>query len=180
MSGGIQPVQLGVFAFVFLGVAVIGIFAKRWRRAASMDNLEQWGLGGRSFGGVITWFLLGGDLYTAYTFIAVPALVYGAGQLGFFAVPYTIVMYPFAFVVMPRLWSVCYRHRYVTPADFVEGRYGSRLLAVVIAVTGIVAIVPYVALQLFGIRVIFEAMGLGTTSLGTNFPLVLAAVILAL
>jgi SSS family solute:Na+ symporter len=180
MSGGIQPVQLGVFAFLFLGVGVIGIFAGRWRRAASMDNLEEWGLGGRSFGGIITWFLLGGDLYTAYTFIAVPALVYGMGQIGFFAVPYTIVMYPFAFVVMPRLWSVSYRHRYVTSADFVGGRYGSKLLALVIAVTGIVAIVPYVALQLFGIRVIFEAMGLGTTSLGTNLPLVLAFVILAL
>ena len=45
-------------------------------------HLDEWGLGGRSFGSWITWFLLGGDLYTAYTFVAVPALMFGAGAAG--------------------------------------------------------------------------------------------------
>jgi solute:Na+ symporter, SSS family len=53
---------------------------------------------------LITWFLLGGDLYTAYTFIAVPALVFGVGAQGFFALPYTILIYPLAFIVLPRMW----------------------------------------------------------------------------
>ena len=93
-----------------------------------MNHLHEWGLGGRTFGGWVTWFLLGGDLYTAYTFVAVPALVYGAGALGCFAVPYTIVVYPLVFLAAPRLWSVAHRHGYVTPADFVRGRHDSRLL----------------------------------------------------
>jgi SSS family solute:Na+ symporter len=177
---GIHPVQLGVFAFLFVAVALVGVAASRWRRAESLDNLDEWGLGGRSFGGIVTWFLLGGDLYTAYTFIAVPALVYGAGQVGFFTVPYTIVLYPFAFIVMPRLWSVAKQHGYVTPADFVRGRHGSDGLALAVAVTGIVSVIPYVALQLYGIRVVFSAMGLGTTGLGTDLPLFLSFVILAL
>ncbi len=70
-------------------VTWLGFAAARWRRAIS-NQLHEWGLGGRRFGTVVTWFLLGGDLYTAYTFIAVPALAFGAGALGFFAVPYTI------------------------------------------------------------------------------------------
>ena len=93
----------------------------------SMESLDEWGLGGREFGTWITWFLLGGDLYTAYTFVAVPAAMFALGAVaGFFAVPYTIVLYPIIFIFMPRLWSVCHRHGYVTPADFVRGRYGSR------------------------------------------------------
>jgi len=36
---------------------------------------------------LVTWFLLGSDLHTAYTFVAVPALLYGTGAIGFFAVP---------------------------------------------------------------------------------------------
>ena len=68
--------------------------------------LHEWGLGGRRFGTLVTWFLIGGDLYTAYTFIAVPALLYGAGAIGFFAVPYTVMIYPFLYIVFPRLWSV--------------------------------------------------------------------------
>ncbi|HET8601350.1 MAG TPA: sodium:solute symporter [Segeticoccus sp.] len=180
MPSSIQPIQLGVFAVIFVGVALVGVFALHWRKAESLNNLDEWGLGGRNFGGIITWFLLGGDLYTAYTFIAVPALVYGVGQLGFFTVPYTIVLYPFAFVVMPRLWSAAHRHGYVTPADFVRGRYGSNLLALVIAVTGIISVIPYVALQLYGIRVVFTAMGLASTSFGTALPLGLAFAILAI
>ena len=65
-------------------------------------HLNEWGLGGRSFGTLVTWFLLGGDLYTAYTFVAVPALIFGAGALGFFAVPYTIIVFPLVFMLRCR------------------------------------------------------------------------------
>ena len=103
---------------------------------------------------------IGGDLYTAYTFVAVPALIYGAGALGFFAVPYTIVVYPMVFLVAVRLWSVSHRHGYVTPADFVRGRHGSSALALMVALTGIVATMPYIALQLVGIEAVLKTMGI--------------------
>src|SRR5215469_7083897 len=93
------------FVALFIFVTVLGFFAARWRKG-DLSRLDEWGLGGRRFGTVITWFLLGGDLYTAYTFIAVPALMFGAGAFGFFAVPYTILVYPILFAVFPRLWSV--------------------------------------------------------------------------
>jgi len=115
------------------------------------------GLGGRRFGTIVSWFLLGGDLYTAYTFVALPALLFGAGAMGFFAVPYTIIIWPLLFAVFPRLWSVSHRHGYVTAADFVRGRFGSRTLALSVAVTGIVATMPYIALQLVGIEVVIAA-----------------------
>ena len=92
-------------------------------------HLDEWGLGGRGFGTFVTWFLLGGDLYTAYTFIAVPALVFGVGAAGFYALSYTIMVFPIVLVFAPRLWSIARVHGYVTPADFVKGRYGSRGLA---------------------------------------------------
>jgi SSS family solute:Na+ symporter len=174
VNGGVDRVALGVFVALFLVVTVIGFMAARWRRAADLMHLDEWGLGGRSFGTFITWFLLGGDLYTAYTFIAVPALVFGAGAVGFFAVPYTVIVYPIIFVFLPRLWSVSHRHGYVTPADFVRGRFDSRGLALAVAVTGILATMPYIALQLVGIQVVLDVMGLGG-----HLPLVVAFAILA-
>ena len=162
-----------VFAVLFTGVTVLGFVAARWRRA-QLDHLDEWGLGGRRFGTLITWFLLGGDLYTAYTFIAVPALVFGAGAIGFFALPYTIMVYPLIFVVMPRLWSVCRAKGYVTPADFVRGRYGSRPLALVIALTGILATMPYIALQLVSMQIVLAALGVDG-----DLPIIIAFLILA-
>src|SRR5438874_7079207 len=154
-----NTVAVTIFVALFLLVTVLGFVAARWRRG-DMNQLHEWGLGGRRFGSVVTWFLLGGDVYTAYTFIAVPALIYGVGAQGFFALPYTIIVYPLVFVLMPRLWAVCQRHGYVTPADFVKGRYGSSSLGLATAFTGLLATMPYIALQLVGLRVVIEAMGI--------------------
>ncbi len=171
----LHTTALLIFCCIFLLVTVAGFWAARWRRPiGGMHSLEEWGLAGRSFGTWITWFLLGGDLYTAYTVIAVPALLYGSGAFGFFAVPYAVLAYPYMMVVLPRLWSVCHRHGYVTLADFVRGRYGNRWLAVAVAITGIIALMPYIALQLVGMRVVLEAIGLKG-----EIPLIVAFIILA-
>ena len=167
---------------LFILVTGIGFGAARWRRAQDMMHLNEWGLAGRGFGTFITWFLLGGDLYTAYTFIAVPALVFGSGSIGFYAVAYTIIAYPIAFIFLPRLWSVSRVHNYVTPADFVRGRFGSRGLALSTAITGILATMPYIALQLVGIQSVLAVMGVGATSTNTfvkDLPLFIAFIVLA-
>jgi SSS family solute:Na+ symporter len=178
-----DPVALGVFVFLFLLVTVLGFLASRWRRAESMESLDEWGLGGRGFGTFISWFLIGGDIYTAYTFIAVPATLYAGSVVGFFAVPYTIVLYPLIFVFLPRFWSVSHRHGYVTPADFVRGRFDSKALALAVAVTGLLATMPYIALQLVGIQVVLEIMGIGGSAdaswLEKDAPLLIAFAVLA-
>jgi SSS family solute:Na+ symporter len=167
-----------VFVLLFVFVPVRGFFAARWRRG-DLAHLHEWGLGGRRFGTLVTWFLLGGDLYTAYTFVAVPALVFGAGATGFFALPYTVLIYPFAFLVFPKLWAVAKRHGYVTAADFVTARHGSRMLGLAVAITGIVATMPYIALQLVGIEVVIGALGFRTGGFVGDLPLIIAFVILA-
>src|SRR6201994_3148724 len=139
-----------VFLVLFALVTCLGFIAARWRRG-DLTQLNEWGLGGRRFGTWVTWFLIGGDLYTAYTFVAVPAAMFGVGALYFFAIPYTIMVYPIMYIVFPRLWSVAHKHGYITAADFVRGRFGNRWLALVGALTGILATMPYIALQLFGI-----------------------------
>ena len=169
---------LTIFVLLFGFVSWLGFAAGRWRRG-DMDQLHEWGLGGRRFGTLITWFLVGGDLYTAYTFIAVPALAFGAGALAFFAVPYTIVIYPILFLVFPRIWQVAHKHNYITAADFVRGRFGNRWLALAVAVTGIVATMPYIALQLVGLQVMIGALGVAGQGLMATLPLVISFAILA-
>jgi SSS family solute:Na+ symporter len=177
----VNAVAFTILVALFVVVTLVGFAAARWRRTESLLHLNEWGLGGRGFGTFISWFLLGGDLYTAYTFIAVPALINGVGAAGFFAVPYTIIVFPIVFVFAPRLWSVSRVHNYVTPADFVRGRYGSRGLALAVACTGILATMPYIALQLVGIQAVLTVMGVGGTSNGfvKDLPLLIAFIVLA-
>jgi SSS family solute:Na+ symporter len=171
-------IALSIFVVLFGFISWLGFAAARWRRG-DLDLLHEWGLGGRRFGTVVTWFLLGGDLYTAYTFVAIPALAFGAGAVAFFAVPYTILVYPVLFLVFARLWSVCRKHGYITAGDFVRGRFGNRWLALAVTVTGIVATMPYIALQLLGIQVVVGALGISGGGLLADLPLFIAFTVLA-
>jgi len=177
MSGQIHWTALAVFVFFFVLATLLGFGASRWQRGKANKgaHLDEWGLGGRNFGAWITWFLVGGDFYTAYTVIAVPALVYAVGAYGFFALPYTILVYPIVFMIMPKLWAAAHGAGHVTAADVVYGRYRSRWLEFAVALTGVVATMPYIALQLIGMEVVIKALGLTG-----EFPLAAAFVILAL
>ncbi|MBV8979061.1 MAG: sodium:solute symporter [Alphaproteobacteria bacterium] len=179
-----DPVAVAIFLALFGFVTLLGFTAGRWRRG-DLDHLHEWGLGGRRFGTLVTWFLLGGDLYTAYTFVAVPAVMFGAGASGFFAVPYTVLVYPILFAVFPKLWAAAHAKGHVTAADVVRDRFGSPLLALAVALTGIVATMPYIALQLVGMEVVIAGLGIPTTlaipGLGAvrDVPLFAAFIVLA-
>lgn len=170
----VNPVAMAVFIAFFLLVTVLGFVAARWK-AGDLTQLHEWGLGGRQFGTIISWFLVGGDFYTAYTVIAVPALVYSVGAYGFFALPYTIIVYPFVFAVMPKLWKIAQAKNHITAADYVHGEYGGKWFPAAVALTGIVATMPYIALQLVGMQVVIKGLGISGEA-----PLVIAFIILAL
>lgn len=169
-----------IFFGLLLATAAGGLTARRWRPGTG-DTLEDWGLAGRPFGTALSWCVISGAVYTTYTFIAVPAVLYTSGALGFFAVPYTIIVYPIFLLVMPRLWTIARRHGYLTTADFVRDRYDSPGLAVAVASTGILATMPYITLQLIGIQVVLEAMGLAPAGSGTTgvAPLAVGLAVLA-
>jgi solute:Na+ symporter, SSS family len=95
-------------------------------------------------------------------------------------VPYTVIIYPMFFLILIRLWSVSHRHGFVTPADFVRTRFDSPTLALLIAITGIVATMPYIALQLVGIEAVLKTMGVtGESPLARHAPIIIAFAILA-
>lgn len=180
--GNLDSVAFAILAVSFLIVTLIGFVSARWRPAEDPMHLNEWGLGGRGFGTFISWFLLGGDLYTAYTFIAVPALVYATGAAGFYALSYTIMVFPVVFVFAPRLWSVARARGYITPAEFARGRYGSQGLMLAVTVTGILATMPYIALQLVGIESVLTVVGVTGSAhgtLGKDLPLIIAFAIVA-
>lgn len=169
---------LSIFTLLFGFITWLGFAAAKWHKG-DLDQLHEWGLGGRQFGTLITWFLIGGDIYTAYTFIAVPALAFGAGAIAFFAVPYATLIYPILFLIFPRVWQICHDRHYITAADLVGGCFRNRWLALAVTLTGIIATMPYVALQLLGLQVVIGAMGISGSGLLGDLPLIIAFAVLA-
>ncbi|MHB1439665.1 MAG: sodium:solute symporter family protein [Cuniculiplasma sp.] len=170
-------VDLALFFAIIIIVLFAGYLAYFWRKPEDMSAKGEWSLGGRRFGTVVMWFLLGGDVYTAYTLIAVPGAAatagIGGGAFAMFAIAYGVMIYPIVYVTMPKLWNVSKRRGYITAADFVKDRFSSRFLAMLIALTGVLAELPYIALQITGIKYVLAALSLPiTVSLVIAFLLV--------
>ncbi|WP_243675913.1 hypothetical protein [Vulcanisaeta distributa] len=142
----------GLFLGFFVIFVFLGFYGARWRRGGDLSQLHEWALAGRRLGTFLVWFLVGADLYTAYTFVAVPSTVFASGALYFYAVPYVATVFALAAVTMPALWRWSRLRNYVTAADFVQDRFKSKLLAGFIAATGVVAEFPYIALQIVACR----------------------------
>ncbi len=174
---------LAVFISLFVLFVGLGFWASRFRRG-DMSDLGDWALAGRKIGSYLAWFLVGADLYTAYTFIAIPESLYVKGAVYFFAVPYVGMTFGVAMITMPRLWKLSRKHNYVTAVDMIRDKFNSRSLATIIALTGIVAELPYIALQIYGMQAVLTIMiGQLVTSNAvviTEIALIVAFVILAL
>lgn len=167
------------FVAVLLSASVLAVAARWVRRSDALPDLPGWALADRCWGSVATWFLLGGSIFTAYTFAAVPGLVYAAGAIGFFPFVYTVVLCPILFFLLPRLWTAARRMNAVTVADWVRGRYDSPALMLAIALTGVLATMPYIALQLLGVRAVLIAGGLYPPGLAGDLALTAVFAVLA-
>lgn len=137
----------------------------RFHRLDRLPSLEGWALADRRLSSKWVWLLLGSTMFTAYTFTAVPGAVVSTGALGFFALPYVIVLCPLAFIVLPRLAAEARQGGHITIADLVRDRYRSPSLALCVTLTGILATMPYLALQLLGVRTVLQASGINLIGL---------------
>ncbi|SHK52324.1 solute:Na+ symporter, SSS family [Pseudonocardia thermophila] len=167
------------FVGVLLAASALAVTARRLRPIEKLPDLPGWALADRSLGPVTTWFLLGGSIFTAYTFAAVPGLVYAAGAIGFFPFVYTALLCPVLFVLLPRLWRAARDAGAVTVADWVRHRYGSPALMLAVALTGVLATMPYIALQLIGVRAVLIAGGLYPPGLVGDLALTAVFAVLA-
>lgn len=167
------------FVAVLLCASASAVAARWVRRTDGLPDLPGWALADRSWGAVVTWFLLGGSIFTAYTFAAVPGLVFAAGGIGFFPFVYTVVLCPVLVVVLPRLWTAARRVGAVTVADWVRRRYDSPALMLAVALTGVLATMPYIALQLLGVRAVLIAGGLYPPGLAGDLALTTVFAVLA-
>lgn len=168
------------FGVLFAVFVFLGFYGSRWRKG-DLNQLSEWALAGRRLGTFLAFFLVGADVYTAYTFVAVPSGVFASGSLYFFAVPYVAITFGIAIAFTPKLWKLSREKGYVTGSDYVKDRFQSRSLGILTAITGIVAVLPYIALQLVGMQAVLASMlvGVGDAHTIEEVALLAAVIILA-
>ena len=174
---GLTDRQTEITVFLTLLAAMVGLalYASFWRRSRNPHTLEEWGVGGRAFGNWVTWFLVGGASYTAYTFVAVPSLTWGTGAFGFYAMPFALFTSPLVFLdESTRIWSVAHAHGFMTYGRVRPGPVRLADDGHLVAIIGIVATMPYIAVQLIALQAVFKVVGMTG-----EWPLLIALAILS-
>lgn len=144
--------------FVFIIITVIAGILPGMRQKL---DLEEWAVGGRSFGRALNWFVLAGEIYTAFAFLGASGWAYTNGGPTFYILAYMALAYLISYFVLPPVASLGRRHGFLTQPDFLAHCYGSRSLGILAAVIGVVFIIPYLQLQLTALGLIIETASLG-------------------
>lgn len=125
-------------------------------------SFEQWALGGRRFGALLVFVLMAGEIYTTFTFLGASGFAYGKGGAVFYILTYTCLGFVLSFWLLPPIWRFANKERLVTQPDFFERKYNSPGLGILVTFVGLVALIPYLILQLRGLGIIAETVSGGT------------------
>ncbi len=149
-------------ALAIIAVIVVGtiVFALVSVRRLKMDP-QEFIVGSRSFGALLLWILLAGEIYTSFTFLGAAGWAYGKGAAAFYILAYGTIAYCIGFFLLPPLWRIGKERGLLTLPDFFIDRYGSKTLGIAVAVLQFFLVVPYVTLQLTGLQILLTIAGYG-------------------
>ncbi len=156
MSGA----ALIIIAATALVALILGVVARLGRDM----NLEQWTVGGRGFGFIFVFLLLAGEIYTTFTFLGGSGYAYGKGAPAYYILCYGSLAYVISYWLLPPIWRYAKEKGLITQPDFFVAKYDSPWLGVLVAVVGIVALIPYLVLQFKGLGIIVETASYGALS----------------
>ncbi len=142
--------------FFIFGILIVALaLGLRARRGKDM-NLEQWTVGGRGFGAMIIFLLMAGEIYTTFVFLGGSGYAYGKGAPAYYMLGYGSLCFVLSYWLLPPIWRYAKEHKLISQPDFFAAKYESRSFGVLVAVVGVVALIPYLILQLKGLGIIIN------------------------
>lgn len=155
MNAALPIIALAVFVILGLGL---------WARAGRDMDLEQWTVGGRGFGTMLVFLLMAGEVYTTFTFLGASGWAYGRGGPTYYILCYLCLIYLISYWLLPPVWRYAKAKKLFSQPDFFAAKYDSPALGILVALVGIVALVPYMVLQLKGLGIIVATASYGAVS----------------
>ena len=146
-----------IIALTLFGAVVIFMAAYGYRISAK--TAEDFMLGGRTIGVVVMFFFVLFAISSAWTFYGFPGLLYtqGPGYVMFIwgSVAGFAALYMF---LGPRLWALAKINRFLSPVEVLAERYQSKGLRLLLSVSILAFVIPYVGIQPIGVGAGFEAL----------------------
>lgn len=158
MTNSIQVLSV-IFIFI-IGTVVIGLIPGTKEKL----DLEGWAVGGRSFGKFLNWFVLAGEIYTSFAFLGASGWAYTKGGPTFYILAYSGLAFLVSYYILPAISKEGQNHKFLSQADFLAYKYNSKTLGILVAVIGVLFVLPYLQLQITALGIIIQTASSGIIS----------------
>jgi SSS family solute:Na+ symporter len=152
---------------IIAAITLVALWLGMRARQGHDMNLEQWSVGGRSFGTAFVFLLMAGEIYTTFTFLGGSGFAYGKGAPVYYILAYATLAYIISYWMLPPIWRYAKSHRLLSQPHFFSRKYASPSLGVLVAIVDVVALVPYLVLQFKGLGIIVATASYGAISSST-------------
>ncbi len=151
---GWQVALFMMIAYLIIAL-IVGVMAGRGRDGGSLD---EFAVAGGKLGLFVMWFLMGGAVFSAFSFLGAPGWAYSKGAPALYIITYTAFAILPWYLIGPKIEKIGKKHHLYTIAAFLKGRFNSPALAILIGLIALFASVQYLATQMSGMAIIFEIM----------------------
>lgn len=170
----VDLIALSVFSLIIILMAAYGY-------RISAKTAEDYMLGGRTIGLVVMFFFVLFAISSSWTFYGFPGHLYLHGPGYVFFIWGSVAGFAALYMFLgPRLWALAKINRFLSPVEALAERYESKALRVILAVTMLAFIVPYVGVQPLGVGRGFEALTGLPLWVGATYTAVLLVILVIL
>ncbi len=145
-----------VVVAVVAAYLAVSLFVGLRAGSRSSDTVAGYVAGDRGFGTLVMYFVTGASVFSAFAFLGGPGWAYSRGGAAFYILAYGVLGIAPYFALGPWAARVGRKHGYVTQASMLAHRFQDRWVAVTAGVVSVIAMIPYVALQMNGAGIVLE------------------------
>ena len=169
-----MPFGPGALLFIGLYLAAMigtGYWAQRQRKG---NTLSDFYLAGKGLGGLVLLLTLYATQYSGNTLLAYPGESFRLGFLWIMSVGFMMSIVVVYLLFAPDLHRISKEHRFVTPGDWIDHRFGSPSLTLVASILFVVAISNYLLAQLMAMGHVVSGLS------GNSIPFWAGVIVLGL
>ncbi|MBH49603.1 MAG: sodium:pantothenate symporter [Candidatus Marinimicrobia bacterium] len=151
-----------IFIIIYLlSLIVIGLIGRYFRKEESMSDFY---LAGRGMGMFVLFLTLYATQYSGNTLIGFAGKAYRNGFTALVTVTFMCSVIGAYFIFAPKLFRLSRKYSFITIGDFIQFRYKSTALTIIVSVLSIIALVNYIVTNLKAMGIIIESVTGGTVS----------------
>ncbi|RHW33434.1 sodium:solute symporter family protein [Lysinibacillus yapensis] len=147
-----------IIIFLFAAIALyLGIRATRGKEM----NVDEFAVGNKGFGTLFIFLLIAGEVYTTFTFLGGSGWAYSNGSAAYYVPAYICLAYVLSYWIIPKIWRFAKKNNVISQPQYFMKAYNSKGLGMVVAFIGLIALIPYIVIQLKGLGIIVSEASYG-------------------